>query len=123
MKTQALLFSMLLMQLLISCKGQPKNNPVPAPGHTGKVGGDCEEGYCELMYVGMPKEMNNVDTSAGWYEAGRKLLVTGIVYQLDGKTRHPMLLFTIIIPITMATIRQAMAHPITAPGMGTSEVG
>ncbi|HNA91949.1 MAG TPA: hypothetical protein PKZ71_06830 [Chitinophagaceae bacterium] len=89
MKTQALLFSILLMQLLVSCNGQQKNNPVPAPSHSGKVGGDCEEGYCELMYVGIPKEINNVDTSAGWYEAGRKLLVTGTVYQMDGKTPAP----------------------------------
>ena len=89
MKSQALLFPILLMLLLISCNGQQKNNPSPTPIPTGKVGGDCEAGYCELIYNGIPDQIKATDTSAGWYEAGRKLLVTGIVYQLDGKTPAP----------------------------------
>ena len=48
------------------------------------VGGGCDG--CEIMYVGMPKEINAVDTSAGWKEAGQKLVITGTVYHLDGKT-------------------------------------
>lgn len=48
------------------------------------VGGACDG--CELMYSGMPRTLSSVDTSAGWYEAGRKLLLTGKVYRLDGKT-------------------------------------
>jgi len=38
------------------------------------------------MYVGIPNISNHIDTSAGWYEKGQKLLVTGTVFQLDGKT-------------------------------------
>lgn len=75
-----------LCLLVASCNGQTK------PSHTKnteRVGGECEEGYCELMYLGMPKEINSIDTSAGWYEKGQKLMVTGTVYQLDGKTPAP----------------------------------
>jgi protocatechuate 3,4-dioxygenase beta subunit len=41
------------------------------------------------MYEGMPKSINATDTSAGWHEAGQKLLVTGTVYKRDGKTPAP----------------------------------
>ena len=51
------------------------------------VGGNCDG--CEIMYVGMPAHINAVDTSVAWNEAGQKLLVTGKVYQLDGKTPAP----------------------------------
>lgn len=51
------------------------------------VGGGCDG--CELMYAGMPKEIKSVDYSPGWAENGQKLLVTGIVYRLDGKTPAP----------------------------------
>lgn len=79
--------------ILLSCSGQSGKKAQEAnratAGSANRVGGDCEEGYCELIYYGMPKEMNNTDTSAGWYEAGRKLLVTGTVYQIDGRTPAP----------------------------------
>ena len=48
------------------------------------IGGGCDG--CELMYEGMPNNIAAVDTSAGWFEAGEKLLVTGIAFNLDGKT-------------------------------------
>jgi len=51
------------------------------------VGGGCDG--CELMYVGMPKEIKSVGYSPGWTEKGQKLLVTGIVYKLDGQTPAP----------------------------------
>lgn len=79
--------------LLLSCKGQ-QNNKQTNPEFTeqqanGPIGGDCEEGYCELLYYGLPAQINETDTSAGWFEAGKKLLLTGTVYQLDGKTPAP----------------------------------
>ncbi|MBS1555137.1 MAG: intradiol ring-cleavage dioxygenase [Bacteroidetes bacterium] len=49
-----------------------------------KVGGGCDG--CEIMYHGMPKQINAVDTSAGWFEAGTKLIVKGLVLQRDGRT-------------------------------------
>lgn len=48
------------------------------------VGGGCEG--CELMYVGMPASISNEDTSPGWNEKGQRLMLTGTVYHLDGKT-------------------------------------
>jgi protocatechuate 3,4-dioxygenase, beta subunit len=49
-----------------------------------RIPGRCET--CELIYVGMPTNINSVDTSAGWNEPGQKLLISGKVYKLDGKT-------------------------------------
>lgn len=51
---------------------------------TAVVGGGCDG--CELMYEGMPGNLNDVDTSAGWSEPGRKLRISGTVYQPDGRT-------------------------------------
>ena len=51
------------------------------------VGGGCDG--CELMYVGMPTDIKPVSYSPGWTLKGQKLLVTGTVYKLDGKTPAP----------------------------------
>jgi protocatechuate 3,4-dioxygenase, beta subunit len=46
--------------------------------------GQCED--CELMFVGMPGQINAVDTTLGWSYEGQKLKVTGMVYHLNTKT-------------------------------------
>lgn len=83
-----LLCGIVMPQLLTSCKGQPKPNnlkeQISMPDTNGNVGGGCDG--CEIMYVGMPATINSSDTSAGWTEKGQKLLVTGTVYKLDGRT-------------------------------------
>ncbi len=73
-----------------SCQGQ-KNQASFSKSETPKketsniVGGGCEG--CELMYVDMPKHINTIDTSMGWHTPNaQKLLITGKVFQLDGKT-------------------------------------
>jgi protocatechuate 3,4-dioxygenase beta subunit len=79
-------FFALLLTALTACNGQ--SNPAPQPQQTNKlVGGGCDG--CELMFVGMPEKIDDVDTSAGWTEEGQKLLVTGRVYKQDGKTPAP----------------------------------
>jgi protocatechuate 3,4-dioxygenase beta subunit len=75
--------------VLTSCNGQQHYTTQNSVTTSGRVGGDCEVGYCDLMYLGMPETINAVDTSAGWFEKGQKLLVTGTVFQLDGKTPAP----------------------------------
>lgn len=81
-------FLLILLNFLIGCTGQTKfNNQIQQTTSTYPkrlVGGGCDG--CELMFVGMPININAVDTSAGWGEEGQKLLVTGTVYKLDGKT-------------------------------------
>jgi protocatechuate 3,4-dioxygenase beta subunit len=77
------------LALFTSCSGQPNNTTPNTVAQTGRVGGECEAGYCDLMYLGMPETITEVDTSAGWYEQGQKLVVTGTVFQLDGKTPAP----------------------------------
>ena len=90
MKYQSILIGLGMLPFINSCQGQTGQATAGATGETtNRVGGDCEEGYCELMYVGIPQEINPVDTSKGWFEKGQKLIVTGTVYKIDGKTPAP----------------------------------
>jgi protocatechuate 3,4-dioxygenase beta subunit len=87
----SLLLFITLSNFFTSCNGQKKDNNQTIsnnPDEKSKlVGGGCDG--CEIMYVGMPANLNSVDTSAGWEEKGQKLLVTGTVFKLDGKTPAP----------------------------------
>ncbi len=79
-------FLIVLCNFLTSCNGQTNSNAVPTSKTETKefVGGGCDG--CEIMFVGMPTNIKSADTSAGWTEKGQKLLVTGKVFKLDGKT-------------------------------------
>jgi protocatechuate 3,4-dioxygenase beta subunit len=74
-----------------SCQAQPKTETKASSKssneNAGPVGGPCED--CDIMYVDMPKDIPAVDTSEGWNEPGRRLLVHGTVYRVDGKTPAP----------------------------------
>lgn len=74
---------------LTSCQGQSVSNDQAQNRQKIKtiVGGGCDG--CEIMYIGIPKDINSTDTSSGWREDGRKLLVTGTLYKQDGKTPAP----------------------------------
>lgn len=78
-----------LVSILSACNGQVKTNTsaIKQSNQEKIVGGGCEG--CELMYIDMPAEIGSVDTSSGWTEPGQKLLITGTVYKLDGKTAAP----------------------------------
>ena len=79
-----------LFNFLTSCNGQTKseNNQSEIKTDQNKlVGGGCDG--CELMYVGIPKNIKSIDTSSGWNEKGQKLLITGTVYKLGGKIPAP----------------------------------
>lgn len=85
-----LVFAVVLPFALLSCKGQNNGlNPSAdtSSPNSGLVGGGCDG--CELMFVGMPANIRAVDTSVGWMERGQKLLITGTVYKLDGRTPAP----------------------------------
>lgn len=77
----------LLFSNLTSCQGQTKTETLARnQTETNKlVGGGCDG--CELMYVGMPKNIDSEDVSLGWNEKNnKKLILTGTVFKLDGKT-------------------------------------
>jgi protocatechuate 3,4-dioxygenase beta subunit len=82
----ALLF--FLFTAFISCDGQTKHKEqttaTSSPVKDKLVGGGCDG--CELMYIGMPSNISSVDTCVDWNEQGQKLLVTGKVFKVDGKT-------------------------------------
>ncbi|RDC55250.1 intradiol ring-cleavage dioxygenase [Pedobacter chinensis] len=84
MKKSAFAF-IILCSLLVSCNGQTNENSLKSKEKI--VGGGCDG--CELMYIGMPKYIRSVDTSPGWNEKGQKLIITGTVFQIDGKTPAP----------------------------------
>ena len=78
----------LLLLLVTSCNGQGKQTDTANKIQRGaRVGGPCET--CELMYEGMPDNINNTDTSAAWGSHGQRLVVTGTVYKQDKKTPAP----------------------------------
>ena len=74
----------LVCLLFISCNGTTKET---ANENDKIVGGGCDG--CELMYIGMPEKLKSTSISPGWNEKGQKLIVTGTVFQLDGKTPAP----------------------------------
>jgi protocatechuate 3,4-dioxygenase, beta subunit len=82
------LYFLLLLILFISCYGQinskNQNRNVSEMKTENVIGGGCEG--CELMYVGMPEKILPEHTSLGWTDGKQKLLLTGKVFQLDGKT-------------------------------------
>lgn len=71
------------INFLTSCKEQSKQLPNESK-QTNKVGGGCEG--CELMYVDMPEKIYAEHKSSGWTEGNQKLILTGKVFQLDGRT-------------------------------------
>ncbi len=85
-QTINLLLFVSLCSFLTSCKGQTNGNTSTQKNSETKklVGGGCDG--CEIMFVAMPKNISSIDTSQGWTEKGQKLLITGKVYKIDGKT-------------------------------------
>ena len=67
--------------VFISCNGQSGIKAQPDANII--VGGGCDG--CELMYIGMPKELHPLDTSPAWNGKGQKLILTGTVFQLGGE--------------------------------------
>ena len=81
------IFLVIVTFLFLSCKGQTNNSSKTKQSTANKnkpVGGGCEG--CELMYVGIPEEILSEHTSSGWKEGKQKLILTGKILQLDGKT-------------------------------------
>lgn len=82
-----LFIAFLTVYLATGCHGQTQQTTSHEKHSKEIIGGGCDG--CELMYIGMPDVIRATDTSAGWYEQGQKLVVTGTVYRLDGKTPAP----------------------------------
>ncbi|MFN7117446.1 MAG: intradiol ring-cleavage dioxygenase [Saprospiraceae bacterium] len=61
---------------MISCHGQINNTPV----------NQQDINNTPPEYYGIPQNIISRDTSPAWAQAGQKLLLTGIVYEYDGKT-------------------------------------
>lgn len=87
MKKTNLLYLAIFTSCLLSCNGQVTSKNKNPAENTAVVGGPFENG--EFMYIGMPEKIKSVDTSAGWAQKGQKLLITGTIYKLDGKTPAP----------------------------------
>jgi protocatechuate 3,4-dioxygenase beta subunit len=81
------IFLLIVTFFLLSCNGQTTSNAENTAEKSAIVGGPFENGG--FMYIGMPANIKSIDTSAGWTQKGQKLLVTGTIYKLDGKTPAP----------------------------------
>ncbi len=87
-KPSILLFMLTVLTLsLTGCTVQNNQSNPNTNANRQIVGGGCDG--CEIMYVDMPPVINATDTSMAWFEKGQKLIITGTVYKLDGKTPAP----------------------------------
>ncbi len=78
---------LLSFTILLSCAGRPtalESQTSLTPSLRKMPAGNCEG--CDLMFAGIPQNLNSVDTSDGWNEEGQKLIVSGKVFHLDKKT-------------------------------------
>lgn len=67
-----------LVLALTTCTGQPATDPASI------VGGPFENR--EFMFIGIPEDIDAVDTTAGWYIGGQRLVISGTILAVDGKT-------------------------------------
>ena len=77
-KTGILLFAGLLF---LSCKGQSKTTPLTKDEQLS----DDFDRIMPFDYK-MPNDLSSIDISPGWRQNGQKILLTGTVYERDGKT-------------------------------------
>ena len=79
----------LVLACFSSCRGQVKKDSSSSQKvqSTADVGGPFENR--EFTYYNIPRNISATDTSPGFTQSGQKLLVTGIIYQSDGKTPAP----------------------------------
>ncbi len=71
------LVSFALLCMRVIAEENPRNNP------NQRVGGPFEN--AEYFYYGMPERIDSTHTSVGWESGGQKLILTGTVYNRDGK--------------------------------------
>ncbi|MEO8712876.1 MAG: hypothetical protein ABI405_12165 [Parafilimonas sp.] len=82
-----LVHSIIFTLIFILCSNQSANNyDAVATSDSIIVGGGCEG--CEAIYESPVafEKLNWIDTLPDYFEAGPKLMVSGIVYKADGKT-------------------------------------
>lgn len=77
---------LLLCSCLVNCNGQ--KTPESHVNNTSDIVGGAFENR-EFTYYGIPRPISPTDTSSGWNQQGQKILLTGTVYQKDGKTLAP----------------------------------
>lgn len=77
---------LIICNFLTSCNAQKEQRNETANNNQ-LIGGAYENR--EFTYYGIPKSISPIDTSSGWNQSGQKILLTGVVYQIDGKTPAP----------------------------------
>lgn len=83
------IIALVLLFILGACNNQGNSitntEVIETPQDSPRVGGPCDT--CELIYIGMPQNINAIDTSEAWHESeGQRLVVTGTVYKQDKTT-------------------------------------
>lgn len=68
--------------MVLGCRNNTINNN--KTDQSKRIGGGCED--CEIMYIDMPKKILPEHTSIGWQNGKQKLIITGKIFKLDGKT-------------------------------------
>lgn len=86
-KTIPSIFLLVPVFFFLSCNTQTKTDTKKQGDKNSVVGGPFENGH--FFYIGMPGDINSIDTSAGWSQKGQPLLITGTIFKPDGKTPAP----------------------------------
>jgi protocatechuate 3,4-dioxygenase beta subunit len=79
-------FLILIVANTVACNSQNKKAQ-KSENVDNNIGGSLENR--EFVYSGIQKNISNTDTSTGWVLQGQKLLLTGTVFQPDGRTPAP----------------------------------
>jgi len=78
-----LMTATLILATIVSCAGQHSQDMLSSQNLSEDFNNDPP------IYYKMPVDITSIDTSAGWPLEGQKILITGVAYQLDGKTPAP----------------------------------
>lgn len=77
---QILRATIIFLVFLSSCTAQTEQG-------SSKLSDDFDESF--PFFYGMPNQLSTSDTSRGWFLENERILLTGTVYQSDGKTPAP----------------------------------
>ncbi|MCW5911451.1 MAG: intradiol ring-cleavage dioxygenase [Cyclobacteriaceae bacterium] len=86
---KSILFLFALVMMQISGCAQSADRQAQHNRQTEKKIDDCEEGWCELIFEGIPSRLSWQTTIAPSNEPGEPLIISGTIYKLDGKTPAP----------------------------------
>ncbi len=79
-----LILSLTLSFCVTGCEGQQTTTNQKSVAKKNVIGGGCDG--CDLIYTGMPPNINTGDTNTAWNDNSQKLIIEGSVFKPDNIT-------------------------------------